>query len=219
MSRLRPFAFAALLALPLAACADINVGRIDSPGSSFDTVNGSIRVGANSVVGDLETVNGSVFLGDDSRGEDLETVNGDIHVGDNVRIDSAETVNGDIVAGVELRCSGDLETVNGDIRLGRGADVDESVVTVNGRILLDGARVRGALEIVSGEIETGRGSKIGAITVHEARGSKTSKGKPRVTVGADNVVGPIVFEQAGELRVHRSARVGRISGVEPVYFD
>lgn len=219
MRRLRVCVLTALLGLPLVACADIHIPQINAPDATFDTVNGSIRIGADSVVGDLETVNGSLSLGSDSRGESLETVNGGIALGDRVQIDGAETVNGDIVAGVELRCSGDLETVNGDIRLGRGAEIGEDVSTVNGRIALDAARVRGALEIVAGEIDTGRGSNIGAITVRETRGTKTPKGTPRVTVGADSVVGPIVFERDGELRVHRSARVGDISGVEPVYFD
>jgi hypothetical protein len=208
-----------VLGAPLTACADVRIPQINSPDATFDTVNGSIRIGADSVVGDLETVNGSVSLGSSSRGGTLETVNGGIDLGDRVRIESAETVNGDIVAGAELICSGDLETVNGDVRLGRGAEVGEDIATVNGRIVLDRATVRGALGIVAGEIDTGRGSNIGAINVHASRGTKTPKGKPRVIVGADSVVGPIVFERDGELRIHRSARVGTISGVEPAYFD
>ena len=50
-----------------------------SPDKDYDTVNGSITVGANSEVGDLSTVNGSVNVSPGTKVGSAETVNGSIN--------------------------------------------------------------------------------------------------------------------------------------------
>ena len=72
----------------------------------LETVNGSIRVANNVVMGDrLETVNGSIF----------------VDRGGNVR-GGVETVNGSIGL-VDTDVSGSINTVNGDLTVGAGSHV------------------------------------------------------------------------------------------------
>lgn len=206
--------------LPLLAWADVNVDHIVSATSSFDLVNDDIRIGANSTVKSLQTVNGGIELGDGSRAATVETVNGDIELGARVHLDDAETVNGNITAGAGLHVDEDLETVNGDIRPGSGAEIGEDVRTVNGAIVLDRAIVKGEVALVAGSIDTGAGSKIGTIRVEDSNGNDGGrKRKPVVTVGANTVVDSVIFERDGELRVHRLAKVGKVSGAQPALFD
>ncbi|HEY1077602.1 MAG TPA: hypothetical protein VGE51_13005 [Fontimonas sp.] len=210
---------AALLTLPMLVLAGVNIDHIESPTSSFDLVNDDIRIGAKSTVKDLETVNGAIELGDGTRAAGVETVNGGIELGAGVHVDDAETVNGDITAGANLTVKEDLETVNGDIRVGSNANIGADVRTVNGAISLDRAVVNGEVVVSAGTIDTGAGSRIGKIHVEDSSNSGNSKRKPRVTVGANTVVGPIVFERDGELRVHRTATVGEVTGVKATLFD
>jgi len=94
------------------------------------------------------------------------------------------------------------------------------VRTVNGAITLDKAVVKGEVVITAGTIDTGAGSKIGAIRVEESSGySDGKKRKPVVTVGPNTTVGPIIFEREGELRVHRTATVGEVTGVKATVFE
>lgn len=209
-----------LAALPLLAWAGVNIDHIESATSSFDLVNDDIRIGANSTVKSLQTVNGGIELGDGSRAATVETVNGDIKLGARARVDDAETVNGSITAGAGLFVKDDLETVNGDIRIGASADIGGDVSTVNGAIVLDKAIVKGEISIVSGSVDTGSGSKIGSIRVEESNGDRNGKKrKPVVTIGANTVVDSVIFERDGELRVHRSAKLGKVSGVQAMPFD
>lgn len=220
MNRTCIAACAALAALPALAWAGVNIDHIESATSSFDLVNEDIRIGAKSTVKNLETVNGGIELGDGSRAAGVETVNGGIELGAGVRVDEAETVNGDITAGANLTVKEDLETVNGDIRVGSNANIGADVRTVNGAISLDKAVVKGEVVISAGTIDTGAGSRIGQIRVEDSNnGSDNRKRKPLVTVGANTVVGPIVFEREGELRVHRTATVGEVTGVKAVLFE
>ncbi len=220
MNATRMAALGLLATLPLVAWAGVNIDHIESATSSFDLVNEDIRIGANSTVKNLETVNGEIELGDGSRAAGVETVNGGIELGARVRVDDAETVNGDITAGEGLVVKEDLETVNGDIRVGASATIGEDVRTVNGAITLDKAVVKGEVVITAGTIDTGAGSKIGAIRVEESSGySDGKKRKPVVTVGPNTTVGPIIFEREGELRVHRTATVGEVTGVKATVFE
>jgi len=50
--------------------------------------------------------------------------------------------------------------------------------------------------------------------------SLTASRKPRVIIGPNAVVeGPLLFEREVVLYVHRTARVGPVTGAEPIPFD
>lgn len=186
-------------------------------------VNGSIRTDPGASYGDLDTVNGSIRLASGIQAGKVETVNGSISAEDKVQAHSMETVNGAIRAGRQLVLAKDVETVNGSVFIDQGGRLGGGVETVNGGIGLVGTEVGGDIETVNGDITVGIGSHVkGGIRVSKPSFSLslTPPRKPRVIIGPNAVVdGPLVFEREVNLHVHRSARIGTVSGASPRRFD
>ena len=187
------FALCLALAAPLAHAEE-----------DISKVNGSIEAAAGQHYRDLETVNGSIRIGDGTQARDASTVNGSITVGDRAQVDG-------------------LETVNGAIRLGTGVKVSSGIETVNGAIGLVGTELAGDIETLNGDVTVGIGSRVkGGITVERNTGWFQGKGRrdPRVVIGPDAVVeGPLVFKREVHLHVHRSARIGPVTGAEARIYD
>jgi predicted acyltransferase (DUF342 family) len=163
------------------------------------TVNKSIKIGMDAVVGDVESVNGSVRIGDGSSVNSVETVNGSIKIGSGVGI------------------SHDISAVNGAISLHQGCEVGGNIETVNGGITLERTLVSGGVETVNGQISILDGSEInGDVVVRQNKGWSLGKRKPVPVEIGENVVvhGNLVFKQPVRLRLHESARVGEIIGDE-----
>jgi DUF4097 and DUF4098 domain-containing protein YvlB len=205
------FALALACALPAFAADDIS------------KVNGSVETTAGGSYGDLETVNGAVRVAEGVQARDASTVNGSITVGDGARVDSLETVNGAIRLGRNVEVAGSIETVNGSVFVDHGGKVGGNVETVNGAIGLVQTEVAGNLETLNGDVTVGIGSHVrGGVTVERSRGwfQGTPKRKPRIVIGPDAVVdGPLVFAREVDLYVHRSARIGTVTGAEAVMFE
>ena len=85
---------AALVAAVSAYGSALAAATIVAPGTSEDSVNKSLTVGAGTEVKDVETVNGSIDVQDQSSAQEVSTVNGSIDVGNNVSVSTLETVNG-----------------------------------------------------------------------------------------------------------------------------
>lgn len=192
---------------------------------TLTTVNGSIRVEAGASTGDVATVNGSIRVAENATTGTLETVNGSIRVSEGSRIGSAETVNGSIRLARGVASAGDLETVNGSIFSDSGSSA-EDVTTVNGSIGLVRTRISGDVETVGGDVTVGIGSHVGGgLKVHKPSGNwmplRLGSQRPqRIVIGPDAVVtGALVFEREVKLYVHRSARIGSVSGATPILFD
>lgn len=186
-----------------------------------DKVNGNITASAGQTWGDLETVNGSIRIDSGTRIGSAETVNGSIHAGDNVTSKGLETVNGAITAGQRLDASGDVETVNGAITLGKGSRA-HSVSTVSGAIELIDTDLSGGIETVAGDITVGAGSHVrGGLKVEKPKGRQSRpQDPPRIVIGANAVVdGPLVFEREVKLYVHRSAKIGPVTGATAHSYD
>ncbi|KPL48706.1 hypothetical protein XAXN_12100 [Xanthomonas axonopodis] len=186
-----------LLALTLvctSAWADENVSK----------VNGRISADAGKTYGALETVNGSIEIGAGAQTKNVETVNGGIRIGDNARTGGVETVNGSITLGQKVTVSGGLETVNGSIGL-VGTELGKGIETVNGDITVGvGSHVRGGIDVSKPSF---------GFSFQPSR-------KPRVVIGPDAVVdGPLHFEREVNLYVHRSAKIGAVSGATARSFD
>lgn len=190
----------------------------------IDKINGSITAEAGQAYGDLQTVNGSIRIEDNARVGEAETVNGSIHAADHVRARSLATVNGSIRVGTQAQVEDGVETVNGSVFVDRGGNIGDGVETVNGAIGLVDTDLGGGIETVNGNITVGAGSHVkGGIHVEKPSQQWISMGKrkpPRIVIGPDaQVDGALVFEREVKLYVHRSAKVGRISGATAVRFD
>ena len=186
-------------------------------------VNGSITAEAGQAYGDLETVNGSIRIGAGATADDASTVNGSISAGDKAVTGSLETVNGGIKVDRNVTVNGKVDTVNGSIFIDRGGKVKDGIETVNGAIGLVATQVGGGIETVRGDITVGIGSHVrGGVKVSKSTGmfNVETKRDPRVIIGPNAVVeGPLVFERPVKLYVHKSAKIGPVTGATAQSFD
>ncbi|AWH16157.1 hypothetical protein C1922_01870 [Stenotrophomonas sp. ZAC14D2_NAIMI4_7] len=200
-----------LAAAPLAAQENIS------------KVNGSIGADPGQRYGKLDTVNGSIRVGEGVETGSIDTVNGGVTVADRARTGSIETVNGGVRLGREVIAHGDVSTVNGSIFSDAGSQIEGGVETVNGGIGLVSSRVRKDVETVNGDITVGIGSQVsGGVHVRKPNFSVslTTSRKPRIIIGPNAVVsGPLEFEREVVLYVHRSARIGPVTGADAIPFD
>ncbi|WP_454832740.1 hypothetical protein [Pseudoxanthomonas wuyuanensis] len=190
--------------------------------TEISKVNGGIEAEAGQAYGDLDTVNGSIRIGDGAVVEEASTVNGSVTVGSKAQAASLSTVNGSIKLGREVTVDGGIETVNGSIFVDRGGSVRGDVETVNGSIGLVATRLGGGIETVRGDVTVGVDSQVkGGITVKKSKGFTIEKKRdPRIVIGPNAMVeGPLVFERPVSLYVHRSARIGAVTGATAQIFD
>jgi DUF4097 and DUF4098 domain-containing protein YvlB len=215
-----PFAFVLAATLVLAGAARA-AGQED-----IDKVNGSITASAGQAYGDLETVNGGIRIEAGARTEDAQTVNGSIKVAERAQTGDLGTVNGGIRLEREAQVNGSLETVNGDVFVARGGRVSGGVSTVNGAIGLVQTDLGKDIETVNGDITVGIGSHVhGGIRIEKPTSSWLPIGigkrrPPRIIIGPDAVVdGPLVFEREVRLYVHKSAKIGTVTGAKAVPYE
>ncbi|MCC8555906.1 hypothetical protein [Xanthomonas hortorum] len=186
-------------------------------------VNGRISAEAGQSYGALDTVNGSIEIGAGAQIKSVETVNGSIQIGERARTGGVSTVNGAITLGQKVVVSGGLETVNGSILVERGSQISGGVETVNGSIGLVETELGKGIETVNGDITVGVGSHVhGGIEVTKPNFSLSFKPsrKPRVVIGPNAVVdGQLQFEREVSLYVHRTARIGAVTGATARSFD
>ena len=190
----------------------------------IDKVNGAITVEAGEHYGDLQTVNGSIKVGASARIASAETVNGSIRVASSVQAGGLSTVNGSIRVDDNVQVNDDVSTVNGSVFIDRGGNVRGNIGTVNGGIGLVDTDVSGDIETVTGDLTVGIGSHVrGGVRYRKPRPSLISFGKqrmPRVIIGPQaRVDGPLVFERAVKLYVHRSATIGPVTGATAVRYE
>ena len=186
-------------------------------------VNGSITAEAGQTYGDLETVNGSIRISGGATTDSAGTVNGSISVGEKAATGGLETVNGSIKLERNVTVNGGVETVNGSIFVDRGGKVKDGVETVNGAIGLVATQVGGDIETVRGDITVGVDSHVrGGVRVQKSQGGFNIERKrdPRIIIGPNAVVeGPLVFERQVKLYVHKSAKIGAVTGATAQSFD
>lgn len=190
----------------------------------IDKVNGSITAEASHTYGNLETVNGSIRIESRARIQDAGTVNGSIKAADNIHAGSLSTVNGSIRIGPQARIGGAVETVNGSVFVDRGGGIARDVETVNGAIGLVHSDLGGGIATVNGDITVGAGSHVkGGITVEKPSVqwiTVVKRKPPRIIIGANaRVDGALVFEREVKLYVHRSAKIGPVTGATAVRYD
>lgn len=186
-------------------------------------VNGGIHTESGQTYGALETVNGSIHVASGAITDKVGTVNGGISIEAKASTGSLETVNGGIKLERDVTVNGGIETVNGGIFVDRGGKVKEGVDTVNGAIGLVGTRLGGGIATVNGDITVGIDSVVkGGIKIEKNNSWLQMKPKrdPRIVIGPNAVVeGPLVFEREVKLYVHKTARIGAVTGATAQSFD
>ncbi len=210
--------------LAFALAASSTFAHDQGDGKDISKVNGSIHAESGHTYGDLDTVNGSIRIEAGSTVGDVETVNGAISGEDKAVLGSASTVNGAITLGEQTHVKGNVETVNGGITVGKLSELKGAQLsTVNGKILIYQSNVQGLVSTMNGDITVGSHSHIhGGILVDKPTGLSWGKQKiPRVLIGQNAVVmGELVFKREVDLLVHRSAKIGKVTGATPqIYTD
>src|SRR5205814_4396999 len=109
---------------------------------AVSTVNRSIHIGENGVVGRADTVNGSIAVEHHATVAKLVTVNGSIHLKEAVRV------------------GGSVQAVNGAVTLADCADVAGPLSNVNGAIRVAAAHVGGLIDTATGDIEIGPNAHV-----------------------------------------------------------
>jgi hypothetical protein len=187
--------------------------------------NGSIATETGLEYGRLKTSNGGIRLADDVVAAAVSTINGGIRAGDGVTSDSLSTVNGGIRVGERARIAGAVRTVNGSILIGPGSHVGGDVETTNGAIGLVATEVGGDVAISNGDLTIGVDSHVrGGLHVRKASANwmpiRVTTRRQRVVVGPGAVVdGAVVIEREVQLYVHETARIGPVTGAEPVPYS
>ena len=182
----------------------------NAPNKDFDTVNGSIKIGSHSTVGDLSTVNGSVKIASDTQVGEASTVNGSIILSENVSAESTETVNGSIKLGKNCRIEEDASTVNGSVTAESGCIISGNFETVNGKLKATNTKIEGSIETVNGNVILLGGTSVDDIVIHKPKGffNKSKKSKPKVVLGKNVIVrGDLEFERPVVLYVHDSVDI------------
>lgn len=219
MQRL-PLAFALAAALSFASAGQAVAQE------HIDKVNGSITAEAGQSYGNLETVNGGIHIEAGAHTKNAATVNGGIKVADRAQTGDLGTVNGGIRMGRAVQVDGGLETVNGEIFADRGSRISGGISTVNGAIGLVETDLGKDIDTVNGDITVGVGSHVhGGIKVEKPTSNWMpihigKRRPPRIIIGPDAVVdGSLVFEREVKLYVHKSAKIGSVSGATAVAYD
>lgn len=186
-------------------------------------VNGNITAIAGKQYGNLDIVNGNISVEHNAHVGNVETVNGDVRIADNAKTQSLSTVNGGINIGEHAQIGGSIKTVNGSIFVNSGGRVSGGIESVNGSIGVIAIQLDRGIETVNGDITVGHDAHLGGgITINKPSFSMSFNPTrtPRVIVGPHAVIdGPLRFERKVTLYVHRSAKIGPISGATAQSFD
>jgi cytoskeletal protein CcmA (bactofilin family) len=184
------------------------LGSVDVPAGEHrddvSTVNGSVHIGQNAVVGRAHTVNGNVFLEAHASAAELHTVNGSVALAQSARV------------------SGNVRTVNGKLTLESGAEVIGALENVNGLIRVAAAHVAGGINTVAGSMELGPNAHVeGGLHIEKPSGtSLLPETIPRVIImGGTVVAGTLNFERPVKLYVSDKATIGPVEGATPVKFS
>ena len=213
----------ATLVLALLVLAALFPGTVRASEDIVRT-NGAVTTTAGSEYGRLGTTNGSVRLADRVTADTGSTTNGSISAGSDVTVGQLSTVNGSIRLGERVRVAGEVRTVNGSIFIDRHGRAG-AVETTNGDIGLVATEVAGDVRLANGDLTIGIGSHVrGGVEVRKPGANwmpvRVGTRLPRVVIGPGAVVdGPLVFERDVALFVHDSARIGPVTGAQPVRYS
>lgn len=165
------------------------------------------------------SVAGNVEVGNSARIGNAKTVSGNIEIGEQSRTGSLSSVAGRIRIGSSSQVGGSIKTVAGDIEIASGCTITGDVGTVAGGITITDSVVKGNVTMNSGQLALNH-SKI-SNTLRIERTDDDDAKPAEVNIGASSEVGKVVVEKGGRvhLRIHRTAKVGTITGATAEYYD
>lgn len=204
------FLLAAIMAWFTAGCGmhvnqSIRVPDGETRNGSLSSVNGRVEVGNNCrIMGKCRSVNGSITIGADSEVEEIQTVNGGIQVGRRSRvIDDVDTVNGRIRCETGVEVGGSLGSINGAIELEQ-TKLTGNLTTINGNILLArGSHVKGSIFVKDAN---GNSNRMHPLTIKLTGGSIV---EGDVINQNDRIEVQVIIDQDSQVR-------GRIENAEVV---
>lgn len=193
-----------LAVLLLSACSIASDHRVPDGQSfarNYTTVAGDIDVGQLARIRNAKTVAGDIEIRERSRAKNLTTVAGDIHLAPDVTVD------------------GSIKTVAGDISVDRGCTIVGNISTVAGHVTLAGSVIEGDVNLSHGKLDATQSRVLGTVRIRRSNADDTPI--TELTIGPDSEIREIVAEQGTKtrLRIHRSATVHSVSGVEPEYYE
>jgi DUF4097 and DUF4098 domain-containing protein YvlB len=167
----------------------------------YTSVAGDIEVGRRATIGKARTVSGDIEIGEGSRTDNLTTVAGKVRLAPNVKV------------------AGSIKTVAGDVEIAKGCAITGDISTVVGRITLTDSTVGRGVTLASGALEVTRSDISGAVRVRYSDNKNAEVAE--VTIGPGSVVAELVVEENAKARVkiHRTAKVKSVQGVEAEYYD
>jgi len=175
--------------------------------------------------GDLSTINGSILVGSDAVVGQVKTVNGNVKVESRATSKTLTTVNGSITAHDGVRVQGNLNAVSGALRVTNGADVSGDVINVSGGIHVESAHVGGNVDTCAGGIDLGPNARVdGNVIVEKDNSWHFGFGNVpppvHVVIGPGTVVkGTLRFERPVKLYVSDHATIGAVQGAEVIKFS
>ena len=139
---------------------DTNVdGFGDACVSTSATIDPSVTLGANPVIGDGTVINKDVTIGDNAQIGVNVTVNKDVTAGNNLTVGDGTVINKNVVIGDNAQIGSDV-TLNKDIIVGDNFVVGDGTVISKEVIILDDVQI-GAEVSIAKNVMIGNGVKIG----------------------------------------------------------
>lgn len=166
------------------------------------------------------SVAGDITVGRQASIHNARTVAGDIDIGEGSRVGSLSTVAGDIHLAAGVKVEGSIRTVSGDVETSRGCTITGNVGTVAGHITLEHSAVAGNVTLTSGKLDL-TGTRITGVLRVEARDDDDDdKDTAKINIGPDSEVTEVIVEPKARarLRIHHTAKVGSVKGVEAEYY-
>jgi cytoskeletal protein CcmA (bactofilin family) len=165
------------------------------------------------------SVAGDITVGRQATIRDVRTVAGDIDIREGSRVGSLSTVAGDISLAADVKVAGSIKTVAGDVEIARGCTITGNVGTVAGHITLVHSSVTGDVTVTSGRVDL-TGTRINGVLRVEAPDDDDDDDRAEIDIGPDSEVTEVMVEPKARarLRIHRTAQVGSVKGIEAEYY-
>lgn len=165
------------------------------------------------------SIAGDVVVGRGATVRNVKTVAGEIDIAEGSRVGRLTSVAGNIRVAPDVQVRGSIKTVAGDIEVERGCTVAGDVGTIAGRIWIAGSLVKGDVSLRGGGLDLTHTRVTGVVRVRPPKDNDQDGAE--ITIGPDSEVAAVTVERdsRARLRIHRSARVGSLDGIEAVYFQ
>lgn len=168
----------------------------------------------------IRKIDGSIAVREGASVRNVKVIDGDIDIDDAAYVKNVSVTDGNARLGKKVIVNGNLKLTDGEAVAGRGTQVTGSVYARHGKLELDGVSVAGNIELFCTDATVSGSTIEGDILIEEKWLWKKCEDVKTLEIGADTEVTTVrVAVPRLNLRVHRSARIGKLIGPEPEYFE